>query len=132
MITLKLGSTQIELSDRLIWTDEYAYSPVVSAPRIGTTGAVFLHVGKRKSGRPFTLDGVTSNAWISRAVCDQLNEWAAMAGVEFELVVRGAMHIVTFDHSQPPAFTANPIWLLLDGEHTPELKYVPILKFIES
>ena len=36
MITLTYQSTPLELSDRLIWTDEYSWSPVVSEARYGT------------------------------------------------------------------------------------------------
>jgi len=131
MITLKLGNTQIALSDRLLWTNEYSYSPVVSSNRTGTTGSLIVHVGKRKAGRPITLDGVDSKAWISRATCDQLNAWAALEGARFELVLRGLARTVAFDHSQPPAFTATPIWKLEDGEHTSELMYATQFKFIE-
>jgi hypothetical protein len=28
-------------------------------------------------------------------------------------------------------FQADPIWKLLDGEHTPELLYCPFFKFME-
>ena len=57
MITLALGATTLELSDRLVWVDEFEWSPVVSAVRWGTTGAQQIHVGVRQAGRPITLDG---------------------------------------------------------------------------
>jgi len=132
MITLTYGGTTLELPDRLIWTDEYQWSPVVSELRWGTTGALIQHVGARQAGRPITLDGRASQAWISRAMCDQLNAWAALPGAEFELVVRGVARAVRFFSGQGAPFEAETIWpLLFDGEHTPELRYRPFFRFIE-
>ncbi len=126
MIALTREGVTATLPDRLIWTDEFAWSPVVTEPRYGTTGALQVHVGKRQAGRPITLDGRDSAAWITRAQCDQLNGWAALEGATFELVVRNTARTVLLLE-----FQADPIWKLLDGEHTPELLYVPFLKFME-
>ncbi len=131
MITLTHAGAVLELPDRLVWTDEYAWSPVVTATRWGTHGALQMHVGKRQAGRPITLDGKASQAWISRAVCNQLNAWVALPGTVFELVLRGQARAVVFDHDQGAAFEAEPLWRLLDGEHTAELFYRPNLKFME-
>ena len=131
MITLTYGTTTLELPDRLLWTDEYQWSPVVSEARWGTTGALILHVGTRQAGRPITLDGRASEAWIERALCDQLNVWAALPGAEFELVLRGVARTVVFASSQGAAFEADPIWRVVDSEHTPELLYRPFFRFIE-
>lgn len=131
MITLTLGGTTLALSDRLLWVDEYDWSPVVSAVRWGTTGAPQIHVGLRQAGRPITLDGRESEAWLTRALCSQLDAWHALPGATFSLVLRGLARSVMFDQSQGPAFTAAPIWKLADGEHTPELCYRPFFKFME-
>lgn len=128
MITLKLGGTQMTLSDRLIWKDEFGWGPVVSTNKTGSTGALIIHVGKRKAGRPITLDGTASNAWISRSDCDQFYAWAAIADAQFELVLRGTARTVRFVND---GFTASPLWQLLDGEHNGETVYIPTFKFIE-
>lgn len=126
MITLARAGVVAELSDRLLWTDEYQWSPVVTEARWGTQGALMLHVGTRQAGRTITLDGQASAAWITRALCDQLAAWAALPGEAFELVLRGTARSVALLE-----FQATPIWRLLDGEHTPELLYVPFFKFME-
>ncbi|BEU96568.1 hypothetical protein ACDW_22730 [Acidovorax sp. DW039] len=131
MITLTYQTTELELSDRLVWTDEYSWSPVVSENRWGTEGSLIVHTGKRKAGRPITLDGRASNAWITRATCDQLYAWASISGAEFSLLVRGVARTVVFDATQGAAFQAEPIWRLQDGEHKPELLYTPFFKFME-
>lgn len=131
MITLSQGGTTLELSDRLLWVDEFEWSPVAIAVRTGTEGALQVHVGVRKAGRPITLDGRDSQAWITRALCQQLYAWLALPGTVFSLVVRGQARNVIFDQSQGAGFTAAPVWKLLDGEHTPELLYRPYFKFME-
>ena len=126
MITLTHDGVASELPDRLLWTDEYAWSPVVTETRWGTQGMLQIHVGTRQAGRPISLDGQGGNAWIPRAQCDQMDAWAALPGATFTLLLRGAARTVLLIE-----FQAEPIWKLLDGEHTPELLYVPTFKFIE-
>ena len=126
MITLTYQTTTLELPDRLIWTDEYHWSPVASEARWGTTGALILHVGKRQAGRPITLDGRDSRAWLPREQVDRLKAWEALPGAQFELVVRGQARTVLLLE-----MTADPIWRLEDGKHTPDLFYVPFFRFLE-
>ena len=126
MITLARAGEVLTLSDRLLWTDEYAWTPVVTEQKWGTHGALIVHVGKRKAGRPITLDGRDSKAWIERTQCDQLNAWAALPGAEFSLVVRGQARTVLFLE-----FTADPVLRLEDGEIDNQTVYVPLFKFLE-
>lgn len=132
-MTLRHMGTQavLPLTDRLIWVNEFAHSPVAQEARWGTTGALMLHVAVRQAGRPIELDGHASQAFITRADCAMLHDWAAQRGQSFELTLRGQTREVVFDHTQPPAFQAEPLWLLLDGEQTPEQVFVPRLRFME-
>jgi hypothetical protein len=132
-ISLKHTGTgqTLTLSDRLLWVNEYAWSPAAHEARYGTTGALLLHVGLRQAGRPIELDGRDSEAWLARAACAQLQQWAAQPGQTFELLLRGVLRAVVFDHSGGNAFDAEPIWKLVDGEHTPELEYRPYFRFME-
>ena len=131
MITLKLGATQLVLPDSLIWTNEFGWSPVGMSPKTGSTGALILHLGKRQAGRPITLDGVESKAWITRDECDRFYAWQAIPDADFDLVVRGLSHKVKFDNSQGPGFTARAQWRLFDSEHDGRTDYLPTFKFIE-
>ena len=45
MISLTYAGLTKPLDDRLIWTNEYAWSPVVTETRTGTNGALHVHVG---------------------------------------------------------------------------------------
>ena len=129
-ITLTYNGTTAHLSDRLQWTNEYDWSPVDQATSYSTRGALLVDVGLKLAGQPITLEGTDTNAWISRALCSTLQAWAALPGIQLDLVLRGETHQVIFDHAKG-GFTAQPIWKLLDGEITPELMYRPTFKFLK-
>lgn len=129
-ITLQHLTITLDLGDRLDWSDEYAWSPVQQATEYSTTGALLVDVGTKLAGRPITLAGDQTAAWLSRDVCDTLTAWAALAGASFTLTLRGLPHTVMFDHAQK-GFEAQPIWRLADGEVTPELLYLPTFRFLE-
>ena len=133
MITLThiaLGLTQT-LSERLLWTDEFAYSPVLQENRFGTDGSMHVHLGVRVAGRPITLNGVESEAWINRVDVDRLQGWASVPGVRFSLLLRGVQRTVIFDHTRAPAFQADPIWQLADGEQSGDEMFRPTFNFLE-
>ena len=129
-ITLTYNGTTAHLSDRLHWADEFDWSPVDQATGYSTRGALLVDVGLKLAGQPITLDGTDTNAWISRSLCSTLQAWAALPGIQLDLVLRGETHQVIFDHGKG-GFTAQPIWKLLDGEITPELMYRPTFKFLK-
>ncbi|MBF9263608.1 hypothetical protein [Paracidovorax cattleyae] len=137
-ITLTYNGTTAAISDRLQWTDEFAWSPVEQATAYSTTGALLVDVAVKQAGRPITLVGTDTAAWISRALCDTLQAWASLPGIELDLVVRGVARRVIFDHAQG-GFSASPISKIQDsditavmaGEIDAELLYLPTFKFIE-
>jgi len=130
-ITLTYNGTTAHLSDRLIWTDEFGWSPVKQVTGPGTTGALLVHVGVLQAGRSIELDGVESKAWITRFLCETLQAWAALPGITFTLVLRGVARQVMFDHERG-GFEATPVWLLADGEETPDQVFLPILRFLTT
>ena len=90
-----------------------------------------MDVAVKQGGQPITLEGTDTNAWISRALCSTLQAWAALPGIQLDLVLRGETHQVIFDHAKGGC-TAQPIWKLLDGEITPELFYRPTFRFLKG
>lgn len=131
MITLTRNGATLALSERLVWTDEHAWSaPQMELDR-GTQGDLLVHVRARQAGRPITLDGEQSNAWMTLAEVEALEDWAALPGAQFTLHLRGADHTVMFDHTQGQAITARPLWDLADGEQTPDMPMRPTFRFIE-
>jgi len=129
-ILLTYAGTTAALTDRLQWTDEYDWSPVEQATEYSTTGALLVDVAVKTAGRPITLDGVEAQAWISRALCDTLQAWAALPGITLTLTLRGVARPVIFDQAKK-GFTAQPLWKLLDGEEAPEQIYLPTFRFLE-
>ena len=129
-ITLTYNGTTAHLSDRLQWTNEYEWSPVDQATAYSTRGALLVDVALKLAGQPITLDGSTTNTWISRALCSTLQAWAALPGAQFDLVLRGITHQVIFDHAQG-GFSAQAIWRLEDGAIDAELMYRPTFKFLK-
>ena len=130
-ITLARAGTTITLSDRLHWTDEFDWHPVEQASSYSTTGALLIDVATRQAGRPITLQGTDTQAWMSRTTMLQLAAWAALPGAVLTLALRGVARDVVFDHAQGGGFTAVPIWRLLDGEVDATLLYRSTLKFLE-
>ena len=129
-ITLTYNGTTAHLSDRLHWADEFDWSPVDQATGYSTRGALLVDVGLKLAGQPITLDGTSTNTWISRALCDTLKAWAALPGAQFDLVLRGITHPVIFDHAQG-GFSAQAVWKLADDAIDEELMYRPTFKFLK-
>ena len=136
-ITLTYGGTTAQLTDRLDWTDEFDWSPVEQATTYSTTGALLVDVAVRQAGRPITLVGTDTRAWISRELCASLQAWAALPSAQLELVLRGQSYDVIFDHAKG-GFVAQPLWKLqdsqivavLDGAIDAELLYLPTFRFL--
>lgn len=130
MITLTKAATSIELSDRLEWIDEFDWSPVEQSTAYSTTGALLVDVAVKLAGRPITLQGTATAAWITRELCATLQAWAAEAGTQFTLNLRGTARTVIFDHARG-GFAAVPLWPLLDGEQDAGDLLVPTFRFLE-
>ncbi len=123
--------TTLPLSDRLVWTNEHAWQPPQMATDYGTQGDLMVHVRARNAGRPITLEGVDSNAWMTLAQVQALQAWAAIAGAQFTLHLRGADHTVMLDATEGAAIDARPLWPLADGEQTADMPMQPTFRFIE-
>jgi hypothetical protein len=68
-VAIILGA--LTLPPGLVWSDEFAWSPVVQTADHSLSGALIVQTGARLAGRPITLSGWESgrdySAWISRA-----------------------------------------------------------------
>lgn len=129
-ITLTYSGTTAHLSDRLDWTDEFSWSPVEQAMEYSTRGVPLIDVALKQGGRPITLVGTDTKAWITRALCETLEAWAKLPGGEFDLVVRGQTRTVLFDHAKG-GFEAVPLWKLQDGEESPTQVFLPTFRFFQ-
>lgn len=111
MITLSDGTISVELHKDLLWSDEYSWTPVEQTATRGITGVNIVQVQARMGGREITLEPEDdSSAWMTRAVLNQLQAWAAVPGKELTLVLRGAEREVIFRHHGGEAISATPVY----------------------
>lgn len=97
MISLTDGITAVELHPDLLWSDEFNWSPVQQTVTPTITGAMVVQVGTRTAGRPITLEPEDDDsAWMTRAVVEQLRNWAAAPGKELTLTLREQVLNVMF------------------------------------
>ena len=108
--TLTAGSTTVALPDDLQWSDEYDWHPVQQTLERSLTGAALIDVTPMAGGRPISLRPPdNAAAWITRAVLDQLQTWAAVPGLEMVLDFGGVQRDVIWRHHEPPALAAEPV-----------------------
>jgi len=107
-MTLTAGATSVALDADLLWTDEHSWHPVEQSVERSITGAQIISVATRIGGRPITLqpedDG---SAWMTAVDVAQLKAWAAIAGQQLQLTLRGITRTVLFRH--PDALEAVPV-----------------------
>jgi hypothetical protein len=109
-ITLADNTTTLTLHPDLYWDDEATWQPVEQRVERTITGALIVSVATRQAGRPITLQPEDDrSAWTSRAVVDQLRNWAAVPGQELTLTLRGTARTVIFRHHDGNAIDATPV-----------------------
>lgn len=109
-ITLAVGATSVDLSSDLYWSDENNWAPVEQTAQRTITGALIISAATRIAGRPITLEPADdASGWMSRAVIDQLRNWAAVAGQQMTLTLRGTDRTVIFRHHDGAGLEAHPV-----------------------
>lgn len=91
-MAITLGA--LALPDGLIWTDEYAWTPVAQATTYTLTGALVVEDAEKQAGRPITLagaqDGNDYSAWMTRTQLEALKTALDAAGATFTLTLHDA------------------------------------------
>lgn len=129
MHSLTYSATTLVLPKDLLWADEFAWQQVQQSPTYSLTGALLVQAGLRLKGRPITLAGSETAAWITRADLLTLLAWRALPGQVFSLVVRGeTARNVLFNH-EAGAIDASPILDYSDPQSAD--LYRLTLRFIE-
>lgn len=104
MITLDA----VTLPEDLIWTDEFSWTPVQQTESFTLTGALVVEAGIKQAGRPITLVGGDSAAWIDRATLASLHAKLADAAAMTLTLNDGRVFSVVFKHDGQP-IDAAPI-----------------------
>lgn len=108
-ITLAYDGTTVTLDSDYYWADENNWQPVEQSAERTVTGALVVSVAQRTGGRPITLQPENDNCgWLRYSDLSTLRAWAAVAGREMTLTLRGVAHTVIFRH-QDGAIDATPV-----------------------
>lgn len=109
-ITLSDGTTTVNLHPDLYWEDENSWHPVEQVVERTITGALIVSAAQRVGGRNITLRPEDdASAWMPHSTIVQLRNWAAVAGQELTLTLRGVARDVIFRHQEGEAVQANPV-----------------------
>lgn len=131
-ITLQKGADTIVLPPDLLWSDEFAWSPVAQNTERSVTGALLVDVATRQDGMPITLTGTERHAWLLRPEVQALRAWVALAGQAFTLTINGQAFTVLFDHGTDEVSRAFVVAQLVDySDPAPQDYYCSVtLRFI--
>lgn len=107
MITLDA----LSLPEDLWWQDETDWTPVVQGESYSVAGSLMVDVEPniKLAGRPITLVGDETTAWVSRATVLALMALAAVPGAEMELTIHARAFTVMFRHGDGKPVDAEPL-----------------------
>ena len=133
-ITLQKGADTIVLPPDLVWSDEFAWSPVAQNTERSVTGALLVDVSTRQDGMPITLTGTERHAWLLRPEVQALRAWVALPGQVFTLTINGQAFTVLFDHGTDEVSRAFVVAQLVDySDPAPQDYYCSVtLRFITT
>ncbi|KXJ42158.1 MULTISPECIES: hypothetical protein [Gammaproteobacteria] len=96
---------EIDLTDNLLWDDEFSFNQMAEEKERGLTGGLIIQSGVKLYGRPVTLSG-----WLPRGTLDALitKEGAGNAAMALTLD-DGREFYVAFDRTRGVAVDATPI-----------------------
>lgn len=128
-ITLTYSGTTVTLDPDLYWDDEASWHPVEQSTQRTVTGSLIISNASLLGGRPITLRPIDDeSAWMPRAPVDILRGWAAVAGRQMTLTLRGQSRTVVFRHSDG-AIEATPLLHFNDANDADW--YRVVLRFLE-
>jgi hypothetical protein len=102
-MSITLGA--LTLPEDLIWSDEFAASPMVRSKAYAVDGSLHLSAARKLKGLPITLTGDVSSAWVARGLLKQL--WALLdSPAALTLTLNdGRTFQVAFDGGETPIQT---------------------------
>ena len=123
------GTSAITFTDHLVWSDEFAWSPVQQSQQYSIGGVLVIQEATKLSGRPITLTG-NDQVWESREVVEALHAASLLTFQQFTLTLPdGSEKTVMFDKQNKPIET-QALFAGQDGEATDQY-IVNTLRFIE-
>lgn len=105
MITLN----GVQLSGSMQWADRHHWSPVAQNALVTLGGGTVVYSQSLAEGRPITLEARQDTGWITKAMLDQLEAMAAVAGAVYTIDIHGFTASVMFRHQDGPAVEFEPL-----------------------
>jgi len=103
----------IDLGEDLIWTDRYAWSPVLQTQRMTIGGGLNIFSEPTNVLRPVTLFASENQGWMIKSVVDSLRSLSADPTQSYLFNFHNLeTFLVRFKHYEPPALDLKP---LVDG-----------------
>lgn len=90
-----------------VWTDRGQWSPVGMVTRRPLSGSLDVYYSSLSGGRPITITWTPPTSWMLPAAVDALQALADAPGATYTLLWLGTTYVVMFDHSSPPALSAE-------------------------
>ncbi|TCB76785.1 hypothetical protein [Acinetobacter sp. ANC 4177] len=109
----KSTSEAVSLEDGFLWSDEFSWKAIEQNQAYAIDGALIIQEGKKKSGRPITLQPADQEmGWIKLHELRTLRDWSVLQGENFRLQFEqphdNRQFTVKFNH-QDGALEAAPV-----------------------
>ena len=104
------------LPDGLRWTDEFSWSETAQSTGYLVSGAALVEESVKLAGRPITLTGGRSWAWITRDQAEALHAALTAEGAQFVLTLHdGRTFNVIPRHGSGSALVTSPLPIVGDS-----------------
>lgn len=111
-MAITLGA--LALPSGLVWSDEFAWTPVQQSSEYALTGALLVEVSVKQAGRPITLTGQASGrdytVWITRADLLTLKAALEVPGATFTLTLHDARTFTVVAAENPLEAEPLPVY----------------------
>lgn len=107
----------LNLTSDLLWTDEYAWSPVSQNIEILLTGTLLVEEDVQQTGRPITLVGGDTFGYVKKSVVDSLKVMADTPDTVYTLTLNNG-------DTYPVKFVGERFTATMVAEHNdPDANY---------
>ena len=125
-MAIVLGS--VNLSDHMIWEDEFTYDQVAQTAKRTLGGAQIVVSQQLFEGRPITLVASEQQGWLTKQQVQDVKALADSAGAVLSLTIGPQSFQVMFRHQDAPSFLADPLDQI--GAQAPAGYYTAVIKLM--
>lgn len=120
----------VTLPDNVLWTDEFAWSPVAQATDRTLDGTQVIEEAAKTGGRPITL----RDMWVDRSTVQALRTLEAQVATEMTLTLPGGSQFTVLwrRDGNTPAVSAEPLFPNAPDVYTADSLYRLELRLMEA